>query len=179
LRELLESLPDGLQTPLGESGALVSGGEGQRVRLGRAMLRGNAQLVILDEPFAALDRQRRETLISKMRQLWHGATLIYVTHNISEALAFDRVLVIENGQIVEDGIPNDLLGSEDSHYHAMYQSDVAVRARFMSSEFWRRLELRKGRLIEKDPKKFLTDAARPKIARNHQKLLTDDTGTIS
>src|SRR5262249_60698585 len=51
LRRVLEKLPDGLQTDLGEGGALGSGGEGQRVRLGRAMSRGHARLVILDEPF--------------------------------------------------------------------------------------------------------------------------------
>ena len=55
LRDLLETLPDGLQTPLGEGGGLVSGGEGQRVRLGRGLLRPGVRLVILDEPFRGLD----------------------------------------------------------------------------------------------------------------------------
>jgi ATP-binding cassette subfamily B protein len=179
LRELLESLPDGLQTPLGESGALVSGGEGQRVRLARAMLKGGVRLVVLDEPFAALDRDRRDKLITKMRRLWHGATLLYVTHNIGEALGFDRVLVVENGQIVEDGIPDDLLIRDDSHYRAMYESDVAVRESFMSSEFWRRLELRRGRLIEKNEKKLLSDKSQPRLVRDNEWWLVDDTGTNS
>jgi ATP-binding cassette subfamily B protein len=69
LRDLLQNSPDGLQTQWGESGGLVSGGEGQRVRLGRGMLRRQARLVILDEPFAGLDRIRREQLLRRARQL--------------------------------------------------------------------------------------------------------------
>src|SRR5262249_49774052 len=67
LRCVLEKLPDGLQTELGEGGALVAGGEGQRVRLGRAMLRRNARLVILDEPFRGLDREKRQALMGQAR----------------------------------------------------------------------------------------------------------------
>ena len=67
LRDLLEKLPDGLQTQLGEGGALVSGGEGQRVRLGRGLLRPGARLVILDEPFRGLDRERRRELLARTR----------------------------------------------------------------------------------------------------------------
>jgi ATP-binding cassette subfamily B protein len=163
LRGVLESLPDGLQTPLGESGALVSGGEGQRVRLGRAMLRSEARLVILDEPFAALDRPRREKLISKARELWRDATFLYITHNIGEALAFSRVLVVEDGKIVEDGAPRELLQAEDSHYRAMYESDAAVRSRFMSSEFWRRLLLSNGRLIERDSRRLPRNKAEARL----------------
>ncbi len=70
LRNVLESLPSGLQTSLGEGGALVSGGEGQRVRLGRAMLRSDVRLVILDEPFRGLDRDKRRELLARARQFW-------------------------------------------------------------------------------------------------------------
>jgi ABC-type multidrug transport system fused ATPase/permease subunit len=59
LEELLKTLPEGLLTQLGEGGALLSGGEGQRIRLGRAMIREHHRLVIMDEPFAGLDRTRR------------------------------------------------------------------------------------------------------------------------
>src|SRR5262249_32630368 len=69
-RRVLQKLHDGLQTDLGEGGALVSGGEGQRVRLGRAMLRRNARLVILDEPFRGLDREKRRALMEQARELW-------------------------------------------------------------------------------------------------------------
>jgi ABC-type bacteriocin/lantibiotic exporter with double-glycine peptidase domain len=177
LRELLENLPDGLQTPLGEGGALVSGGEGQRVRFGRAMLRSKARLAILDEPFAALDRPRREKLISKARELWRDATFLYITHNISEALAFSRVLVVENGRIVEDGCPRDLIEIEDSYYRAMYESDAAVRSRFMSSEFWRRLFLSNGRLVERKSRRLIRNEAEARlVSEPSRRLESGSTG---
>jgi ABC-type transport system involved in cytochrome bd biosynthesis fused ATPase/permease subunit len=151
LRQLLESLPDGLQTPLGESGALVSGGEGQRVRLGRAMLRRQARLVILDEPFAGLDRPRRKQLLLRARELWQHATLLYITHDIAEAAAFGRVLVLEAGRIVEDGVPSDLVKQPDSRYRALREAEVAMDAKFTSSESWRRLRIDRGRLFETKP----------------------------
>jgi ABC-type transport system involved in cytochrome bd biosynthesis fused ATPase/permease subunit len=70
LLDLPEKLPDGLQTRLGEGGALVSGGEGQRVRLGRGLLRPGARLVILDEPFRGLDRECRRELLACARRWW-------------------------------------------------------------------------------------------------------------
>jgi ABC-type bacteriocin/lantibiotic exporter with double-glycine peptidase domain len=80
LISLLRKLPKGLQTRLGEGGALVSGGEGQRVRLGRAMLRRSPRLVILDEPFSALDREQRREFMRLIRKLWLDATLLCITH---------------------------------------------------------------------------------------------------
>ncbi|MCI0407631.1 MAG: ATP-binding cassette domain-containing protein, partial [Acidobacteria bacterium] len=148
LREVLEKLPDGLQTPLGEGGALVSGGEGQRVRLGRAMLRPGVRLVILDEPFRGLDRQRRRELLARARQLWRGATLLCITHDLSETLTFDRVLVLEEGQIVENGIPTHLAERPGSRYRSMLEAENSVQKDLWSSATWRRLWLEAGRLVE-------------------------------
>ncbi len=67
LLSVLERLPDGLQTALGESGALVSGGEGQNVRIGRAMARPEVRLAILDEPARGLDRESRRSLLARAR----------------------------------------------------------------------------------------------------------------
>ena len=150
LRALLESLPDGLQTHLGEGGALVSGGEGQRVRLGRAMQRPNARLVILDEPFTGLDRRRREQLLLRARELWANATLLYITHSIDEATVFERVLVLDASNIVEDGIPSELLQRQDSRYRTMREFELALQNRFISSERWRRLWIERGQLVEMD-----------------------------
>lgn len=145
---VLERLPDGLQTPLGEGGALISGGEGQRVRLGRAMLRPGMRLVILDEPFRGLDRERRRELIVRVRNWWRGATLLCITHDVGETRAFERVLVVEGGRIVEDGLPADLEGRPDSRYRALLEAEVAVREGLWSGNAWRRLCLEGGRLVE-------------------------------
>jgi ATP-binding cassette subfamily B protein len=148
LMKLIETLPGGMQTPLGEGGALVSGGEGQRLRLGRAMLRPGIRLVILDEPFRGLDRDRRRQLLGRVRQLWSEATLLCITHDVRETLAFDRVLVIERGRLVEDGDPADLANRAVSRYRAMLEAEDAVREGLWSNEVWRRLRLEDGRLAE-------------------------------
>src|SRR5262249_38087563 len=95
--DILESLPDGLQTSLGEGGGLVSGGQGQRVRLARAMLGGGVRLATLDEPFRGLDRDRRARLLAESRRLWKDITLMCVTHDVEHTREFDRILVVENG----------------------------------------------------------------------------------
>lgn len=147
LRSLLEVLPDGHQTVLGEGGGLVSGGEGQRVRLGRALLRGQVRLVILDEPFRGLDRGQRSRLLARSRQLWQSATLLCVTHDVAETLSFDRVLVVEGGRIVEDGAPRELSQRPGSRYHLMLESEEAAR-RLWQEMGWRRMRLENGRLRE-------------------------------
>lgn len=134
LLNVLESLPDGLQTRLGESGALLSGGEGQRVRFGRALGRETARLVILDEAFRGLDRPRRNALLARARELWRDVTLLYVTHDLEEAQLFDRVLVLDHGRIVDDG------GARFAELRAAQQNVTATMAS------WRRVVLRDGRL---------------------------------
>ena len=151
LLKVLESLPDGMQTPLGEGGGLVSGGEGQRIRFGRALLRSAARLVILDEPFRGLDRERRSQLLAKAREAWSGATLLCITHDIGETQAFERVLVIDRGRIVEDGAPGDLLRKPASQYKALLESEDAVRQTLWANELWRRQWLEDGKLTQRDP----------------------------
>ncbi len=155
LREVLERLPDGLQTALGEGGGLVSGGEGQRIRFGRAACRTGARLVILDEPFSGLERDRRHELLLRARSFWKEATLLCVTHDIGETKAFDHVLVLQAGHIVEEGSPGDLIGRPGSLYQQMLENEQAVQLRLWGSPTWRRLRLDGGRLSE--------DASRPRV----------------
>jgi ABC-type bacteriocin/lantibiotic exporter with double-glycine peptidase domain len=146
LAEVLEKLPDGLQSSLGEGGCLTSGGEGQRVRLGRAMLRADARLVILDEPFRGLDRGKRRQLLARARRLWCDATLLCITHDVGETRAFDRVLVMDAGRIVEDGPPEALAVRPGSRYRSMLEAEEAVRTALWSNGAWRVARLEKGAL---------------------------------
>lgn len=148
LRGVLERLPQGMQTALGEGGALVSGGEGQRVRLARGVLRADARLVILDEPFRGLDRARRRELLSRARARWRDATMLCVTHDVSETLGFERVLVIDDGRVVEDGDPQALAADPESRYRALLDAEVALREGLWASPAWRRLRLEGGVLRE-------------------------------
>jgi len=149
LRQLLETLPDGLQTELGESGGLVSGGEGQRVRFGRALLRREVRLALLDEPFRGLDRHQRGELLARARRHWENTTLLCVTHDVGETLGFSRALVVENGRIVEDGNPAELARHANSRYRALLEAEESVREGSWSSGQWRHLRLENGRLVEK------------------------------
>ncbi|WP_394825720.1 ATP-binding cassette domain-containing protein [Pendulispora albinea] len=148
---LVERLPDGLQTTLGEGGALVSGGEGQRVRLGRALMRADSRLVLLDEAFRGLDRDRRRALVTRARERWPAATVLCVTHDVSETRTFDRVLVMDEGRVVEDGTPLELLGREGSRYAAMIRADEDAHRTIWNAKEWRRVTVRDGQLSERAP----------------------------
>ena len=148
LRRVLDRLPDGLKTPLGEGGGLVSGGEGQRVRLARALLRPDVRLAILDEPFRGLDFEQRRKLLARAREFWRDATLLWISHDVAETLTFERVLVVEEGRIVEDGDPRELAADRSSRLHAMLEAERAVREELWSGGEWRRLRLDGGVLTE-------------------------------
>lgn len=146
LFEVLERLPEGMKTTLGEGGGLVSGGEGQRVRMARAMLRQDVRLVLLDEPFRGLDREARRRLLEKARSYWQQATLICITHDVGETLGFPRVLVMQDGRILEDDAPELLAADENSRYHALLQAEAAVRHNLWSSADWKRWHIDGGQV---------------------------------
>ena len=150
LLDLVANLPAGLQTPLGEGGGLLSGGEGQRVRLARALLRADVRLVILDEPLRGLDRSRRAALLERVRELWPRATLLCVTHDIEETLDFPRVVVVDNGTIVQDGPPRTLAEDRDGRYAAMLAREREVHQQLWGRADWRRLQIRVGRVHEQE-----------------------------
>ena len=148
LRGVLESLPQGLQTKLGEGGALVSGGEGQRVRFARALLRPDARLVILDEPFRGLDREKRRALLDRARRFWKDATLLCITHDLAETREFDQVVVVEQGQIMEAGSPDELSARPDSRYAQLLAAERQTRGESWGGAGWRRIHVHAGRVME-------------------------------
>jgi ATP-binding cassette subfamily B protein len=151
LLDVLRGLPEGLQTPLGEGGGCLSGGEGQRVRFGRALTRPRARLVILDEPFRGLDRALRRDLLRRACGVWRGATLLCITHDVGETRDFERVLVVEAGRVVEDGAPARLAEDTSSRYRALLEAEEAVRSGLWSGDTWRRLYLAGGRIAGPGP----------------------------
>ena len=145
---LIEQLPNGMQSTLGERGRLVSGGQGQRVRYGRAIQRQEARLVILDEPFRGLDREQRRALLDHARTCWPEATLLCVTHDVAHTIGFERVLVLADGQLVEDGCPTALAAQMGSRYGALLAADQALDAQIWAGREvpWRRVTLSEGHL---------------------------------
>ncbi len=161
LTALLHQLPEGMQTPLGEGGALVSGGEGQRVRIGRALARSGVRLAILDEPARGLERIERKRVLDTLRTQAGDATLFAITHDISDTLDFDRVLVIDRGRIVEDGPPRELADTPGSRYRAMLGEQRAVQRELWSHPAWRRLRMSKGTLSETRARVSASQSAGP------------------
>jgi ATP-binding cassette subfamily B protein len=151
LRSLLEELPEGLATPLGEGGGLISGGQGQRARFGRALLRADVRLVILDEPFRGLDRDQRRVLLARARAHWKEATLLCITHDVADTALFERVVVVEGGRVVEEGPPAVLGAVPEGRYAALCAAEDAVRRGLWSGPSWRRWRVGEGQLREEEP----------------------------
>lgn len=142
---VVAGLPDGLASPLGADGGTLSGGQGQRVRLGRALGRPDVGLVLLDEAFRGLDGAQRQRLLGRARARWRAATLLCVTHDLAAAARFPRVLVVEDGRVVEDGDPAMLL-AEDSRFAAMHRVHGTLRTALGAGADWTRWTLAEGRL---------------------------------
>lgn len=144
LEDLLPGLAHGMQTHIGEGGVLLSGGEGQRLRLARALYRERPRLVVLDEAFRGLPREQRARLLAAVRRGAGHATLFNVTHDLAAARSFDRIVVVAGGRIVECGSPADLL-ARDGTFAALVAAEAALTAR-VAMHRWRRLRLVDGRL---------------------------------
>jgi ATP-binding cassette, subfamily C, bacterial CydD len=103
-------LPQGLDTPVGEQGVGLSRGEAQRVALARVFLK-NAPVLLLDEPTAGLDADTERRLLDAIESFRVGRTVLTVTHRMADIRRADRILVMEEGRIVEDGPPAGLLSA--------------------------------------------------------------------
>lgn len=145
LRNVIAGLPSGLATALGEDGCRLAGGEGQRVRLARALARRHADLVVLDEPFRGLDRTRRRAALEQAFGWWRGATILCATHDLQVAGLFDRVAVLNEGELVELDTPGALSSRASSHLSRLLEAEDR-REQVWRSSRWRRLWMVDGAL---------------------------------
>lgn len=100
--EFIEKLPNGYDTMVGERGIKLSGGQKQRVAIARAMLK-NAPILILDEATSALDSESEVMIQQALHKLMEGKTVVAIAHRLSTLREMDRIIVLENGAIIEDG----------------------------------------------------------------------------
>jgi ATP-binding cassette subfamily B protein len=105
--DFISALPQGYATLVGERGVKLSGGQRQRVGLARAILK-NAPIIILDEATSALDTESELEIQHALEALVRGRTVLAVAHRLSTLVDFDRIVVLVNGQVVEDGSPAEL-----------------------------------------------------------------------
>ena len=101
LAEWVDTLPEGLDTPVGEHGTKVSGGQRQRIAMARAMLR-SVPILLLDEPTAGLDKETAQRLLGDLRSSFPAEAILLVTHRREELAGFDRVLTMREGRLVEE-----------------------------------------------------------------------------
>jgi ATP-binding cassette subfamily B protein len=119
LDSYIASLPEGINTELGERGVRMSGGQRQRLAIARVILR-NPRLLILDEATSALDSQTERDILDTFLDLTHGRTTISITHRLTLAAAADWIVVINKGSVAEQGTHEELLRL-GGLYHALYQ----------------------------------------------------------
>ncbi|CAB3636811.1 ABC transporter ATP-binding protein [Achromobacter dolens] len=121
--DFIERLPQGWQTRLGEAGGKLSGGERQRLSIARAILK-DAPIVILDEPTAALDTESELAVQAAIDTLVAERSVIVIAHRLSTIVAADRILVFEDGRIIQRGTHAELL-AQPGRYRRMWQAQQA------------------------------------------------------
>lgn len=125
LADLVDSLPRGLQTEVGEFGAHLSGGQRQRLALARALLR-RAPVLLLDEPTSSADPRTEQALLQVLRPLRGRRTLVMAAHRLETAREADRIVVLENGRVAEQGTHDDLL-RRGGRYARLWAASQAKR----------------------------------------------------
>ncbi len=120
LQDMIKELPQGLDTILGERGLTLSGGQRQRVAIARAMLR-NAPIVILDEATSALDNESEAIVQKAMDNLMKDKTVFIIAHRLPTIKNADRIVVINEGELVELGTHEELMSIENGQYKGLYE----------------------------------------------------------
>ena len=123
LDQVIEQLPDGLDTAIGERGVRLSGGQKQRLSIARIFLK-NPSILILDEATSALDTQTEQYIQQSFDQLTKGRTSLIIAHRLATIQHVDRIVVVTEAGVVESGSHQELLAL-DGHYAALYRAQFA------------------------------------------------------
>ena len=113
--EEISQMPKGIKTKIGERGADLSGGQKQRIVISRAFLK-NSSMIIFDDTFSALDNRTSQELLGNIKELTQDKTCIIISNKIADVKQSDKIIVLNNGRIVEQGIHDELI-----HNHGIYQ----------------------------------------------------------
>ena len=127
LDEFIATLEDGLDSKIGENGTSLSGGQRQRVAIARAMIK-NAPIVVLDEATSALDNKSEKIVQKALDNLMKDRTVFVIAHRLSTIFNADKILVVDNGVIVEEGTHEELINIPDGKYKSLYNMQFKNQA---------------------------------------------------
>ena len=122
--EFVRDMPDGYDTEVGERGVILSGGQRQRISIARAFL-CNPRILILDEATSNLDSRAEAIIQAALRELMHGRTTLVIAHRLSTIVDCDFVLVLDAGQVVEQGSHRELI-RRDGLYRQLCEEQFGV-----------------------------------------------------
>jgi ATP-binding cassette, subfamily B, heavy metal transporter len=128
IHDFIAGLPDGYETPVGERGLKLSGGEKQRVAIARAILK-NPRILIFDEATSALDSRSEKAIQAELDRIAHGHTTLAIAHRLSTIMDADQILVLDRGRIIERGTHGELLARDGAYAQmwALQQQEDAER----------------------------------------------------
>lgn len=129
--EFVERMPEGYATRIGENGARLSGGERQRISIARALLK-DAPIVLLDEATASLDVENETQVQHALSTLLAGKTVLVIAHRMRTVMSADKVVVLKEGRVLEQGAPSELLAREDGLFRRMVDLQSASAAAWAS-----------------------------------------------
>ncbi len=118
----IERFPDGLNTRIGERGITLSGGQKQRISIARAIAR-EPKILILDDCLSAVDTKTENTILKSLRRIMDGRTTVIISHRVSSAKLADRILVLDDGELIEQGTHRELLESNGA-YKWLYEKQL-------------------------------------------------------
>ena len=125
--EFVEKLPGGYKTPIGENGAKLSGGERQRISIARALLK-DAPIVLLDEATASLDVENETKVQGALSRLLEGKTVLVIAHRMRTVEAADKIVVLKDGRVAEEGTPKELYSNANGIFRRMADLQSASAA---------------------------------------------------
>ena len=131
LDDFIESLPNKYDTVVGEAGVILSGGQKQRLAIARAFVQ-KTKIILFDEATSALDNETQAEIQKAISNLKDSYTILIIAHRLSTIVNCDKIMVLENGQINDQGTHEELLNRNDT-YHTLYQTEILKESEILNT----------------------------------------------